>query len=100
MGNWKNLPPHGKPNPALSLNAKTFYRKKVAPPNDWGFNSAESYDNFYDVVTISGHVPNMVQCCSSTNSYSYVAKLNGIAKKSGFKCSDNFTIDLPSNSSY
>jgi hypothetical protein len=32
MGNWKYLPPHGKPNPALSLNAKTFYRKKVAPP--------------------------------------------------------------------
>jgi hypothetical protein len=33
MGNWKYLPPHGKPNPALSLNAKTFYRKKVAPPS-------------------------------------------------------------------
>jgi hypothetical protein len=34
MGNWKYLPPHGKPNPALSLNAKTFYRKKVAPPGN------------------------------------------------------------------
>jgi hypothetical protein len=32
MGNRKNLPQHGKPNPALSLNAQTFYRKKIAPP--------------------------------------------------------------------
>jgi len=32
MGNWKSLPQHGKPNPALSLNAKAFYRKKLAPP--------------------------------------------------------------------
>jgi hypothetical protein len=32
MGNRKNLPQPGNPNPALSLNAKIFYRKKVAPP--------------------------------------------------------------------
>jgi hypothetical protein len=32
MGNRKNLPQPGKPNPALSLNAQTFYRKKIAPP--------------------------------------------------------------------
>ena len=32
MGNRKKLPQPGKPNPALSLNAQTFYRKKIAPP--------------------------------------------------------------------
>ena len=32
MGNRKNLPQRGKPNPALSLNARRFYRKKIAPP--------------------------------------------------------------------
>jgi hypothetical protein len=38
LGNRKNLPQHGKPNPALSLDAKTFYRKKVAPPGAAGFD--------------------------------------------------------------
>ena len=32
MGNRKNLPQPGKPIPALSLNAQTFYRNKIAPP--------------------------------------------------------------------
>jgi hypothetical protein len=40
MGNRKNLPQRGKPNPALSLNARRFYRKKIAPPGNSGSFSA------------------------------------------------------------
>jgi hypothetical protein len=31
MGNWKNPPQHGKPIPAFSLDAPTFYGKNAPP---------------------------------------------------------------------
>ena len=45
MGNRKNLPQPGKPNPALSLNAQTFYRKKIAPPGVWCASSSVLVSN-------------------------------------------------------
>ncbi len=39
----------GQPNPALSLNAQTFYRKKVAPPPvvSWSLNTMAGFDGNY-----------------------------------------------------